>query len=216
VRLPRFTAISESFPGITGTDTVLARKRFLSTEFRKGILDLGLLIGLDLPFPEIPSLAPGLAGCRTLLELLKSLCYQSSRLASHARFRLVAEKEAVWLRDEGPSLLDDPADSLQIRLFRILGMIQVVQTVLGKQWRPRRILAACSYNRSIEAAAALGAESMLFDQPYWAIELDRRSLSTSLCSSAVNQQRPAEVPLPPGAPGFTLYPRLDIHFISHR
>ena len=170
---------------------------------REGIPDLGLVVGQGIPFPQVRSLVPGLTGARTLLELLRNLCFHSSRQASHADFRLVEEADgSIWLRDEGPPLLEDPVGGVQIRLFRVLGMIQVVQTVLGKQWRPRRILAVCSYNRSIDTAAALGAESVIYEQPYWAIQLDRETLNAPLLAPADGGNSAAAGVWRPGEPSF--------------
>jgi AraC-like DNA-binding protein len=144
---------------------------------REHIPDLGLLIGNEIPFGDIRSLSYFFRRCSTLQELLSTFCLQGPRQSSTRRFDIVRGPTGVWLQDTGTSLLGDRESDVQIRLYLLLGMIQVVQLVLGRSWRPRAIELPFKYNKAIEQSAYLGAENVYFDRAFAAIEVPLEALS---------------------------------------
>lgn len=153
---------------------------------REGVVDIGLLAGRSVPFSEIQSMLPQLGGCGCLQDLLVRFCSITPMQSTAARFELAYTHNGVWLRDVGKSLLEDSAACAQLRLFRILGMIQIVQKVLGKNWRPRQVLLPFSNLAGLEDSELLGAERVHFDQPYGAIAIPLHCLSTKLRSPSRN------------------------------
>ena len=144
---------------------------------REDIPDLGLLIGNEMPFGDIRSLSYWFRRCSTLHELLSTFCLQGPRQSSTRRFDIVRRPTGIWLRDTGTSLSGDRQSDVQIRLYLLLGMIQVVQLVLGKSWHPRAIELPFKYNKAIEQSGYLGAENVYFDRANSAIEVPLEALS---------------------------------------
>jgi AraC-like DNA-binding protein len=138
---------------------------------REDIPDLGLHIGNEMPFGDISSMSFMFRSCSTLQELLSTFCLQAERQSSTRRFDFVAGPAGVWLRDTGTSLLGNRQSDVQIRLYILLGMIQVVQLALGKSWRPRAIELPFKHHKAIEQSGYLGAENIYFDSAFSAIEL---------------------------------------------
>lgn len=157
----------------------------------EGISDLGLRIGESIPFSEIRTLAPQLGACVTLNELLETLCQIVPLQSSHCRFDLAKKESAVWLCDVGPSLLYDRDDCAQLRLYRLLGMIQVVQMALGDNWRPKVVTLPMRYNREVANSDLIGAKQVLFDQPHSAIEIPRTLLNQTLYEQQNSSMEPA-------------------------
>jgi len=147
---------------------------------REGIPDLGLLIGNAIPFSDIASMAFLFRDCSTLQQLLSTFCLQAPKQSSTRRVDMVRGQASVWLRDTGISLLGDRQSDVQIRLYILLGMIQVVQFALGKSWRPRTIELPFKYSRDIAQSAHLGAENVYFDRAFTAIEIPLEALSTRI------------------------------------
>lgn len=144
---------------------------------REDIPDLGLHIGNEMPFGDISSMSFLFRSCSTLQELLSTFCLQAGRQSSTRRFDFVRGPAGVWLRDTGTSLLGDRQSDIQIRLYILLGMIQVVQLALGKSWRPRAIQLPFKYHKAIAQSGYLGAENIYFDSAFSAIEVPLEALS---------------------------------------
>lgn len=162
---------------------------------REGIPDLGLLIGNEIPFGDIRSLAHFFASCSTLLEILSTLCLQGPMQSSTRRVAMVRGRSGVWLRDTGNSLTGDRQRDVQIRLYQLLGMIQVVQLALGKSWRPRRVELPFKYSKAIEQSGYLGAEDVYFDRAFSAIEVPLEALSAKLDSKPASGRLNVEAEL---------------------
>ena len=147
---------------------------------REDIPDLGLRIGNETPFSDIASMSLSFRSCGTLQELLSTFCSLAPEQSSTRRIDIVRGTNGVWLRDTGTSLLGDRQSDIQIRLYILLGMIQVVQLALGKSWHPRAIELPFKYNKAIEQSEYLGAEHIYFDRAYSAIEVPLEALSATI------------------------------------
>ncbi len=147
---------------------------------REAIPDLGLHIGSTTPFSDIASMSSLFGSCTTLQDLLSKFCLEAPRQSSTRRVEIVRRPPSVWLRDTGSSLLGDRQSDVQIRLYILLGMIQVVQLALGKSWRPRTIELPFKKNKAIEQSVYLGAENVFFDCAFSAIELPPAALSAKI------------------------------------
>lgn len=113
-------------------------------------------------------------------NLLKALCLFTPTQSSHTRFELLLKPDGVWLRSAGPSLMEGGDRPVQIPLYHLLGFIQMVQLALGESWRPRVIELPFAYHREIDQSPILGAENVLFDSEYAAIEIPAALLSTPM------------------------------------
>lgn len=147
---------------------------------REHIPDLGLLIGNEISFGDIRSLSYLFRRCSTLYELMSTFCLQGPIQSSTRRFDIVQRSSRVWLRDTGSSLSGDRQSDVQIRLYLLLGMIQVVQMALGRTWRPRSVELPFKYNKAIEQSDYLGAANAHFDRAFSAIEVPLEALSAKI------------------------------------
>ena len=95
----------------------------------------GLMAGETKPWTEIITIQPMFKDCLNLYELLKRLVVFAPKQSLTSRFALVEEGEFIWFVNLCPRLLPEK-ESIQIELFDILGMIQLVQACAGKNWRP--------------------------------------------------------------------------------
>jgi len=147
---------------------------------REQIPDLGLLVGNEIPFGDIPSMSYLFRRCSTLYELMSTFCLQGPVQSSTRRFDVVQRSSGVWLRDTGSSLSGDRQIDVQIRLYLLLGMIQVVQLALGRTWRPRSVELPFKYNKAIAQSDYLGVANVHFDRAFSAIEVPPEALSAKI------------------------------------
>jgi len=133
-----------------------------------------------MPFTDISSMSFLFQSCRTLHELLSTFCLQAPKQSSTRRFDIVRTPAGVRFRDTGISLLGDRQSDVQIRLYILLGMIQIVQLALGKSWRPRSIELPFKHNKAIEQSGHLSAENIHFERAFSAIEVPLETLSTKI------------------------------------
>jgi len=164
---------------------------------REGIGDLCLRIGNSVPFNKISSLAPQLSACITLAELLQAFCEAAKLQSTHARFDLLPDRSGVWIRSVGPPLLDNHADCAQLRLYHVLGCIQIAQTILGKDWRPTKVKLSQSHNQDVEDSPILAAEQLYFNQPYSAVHLSHKDLARRSIKPNEPGSRPLNIEQPP-------------------
>lgn len=115
--------------------------------------------------------------CVNLNELLQRFCKIVPMLATAERYGLELDGDIVWFSQKGPRLV---CDDSQVELFQVLGMIQLVQVVAGKQWRPPQIRFFCKYRKAIAEAKELNPSQILFSQAYPAIAVPRHLLCIEL------------------------------------
>jgi len=147
----------------------VARQEAMST--------FGLFAATTLPHQDIASLSPLIGGCINLHELLKRFCYIAPTQSNINEYVLREEKDLVWLEQQGFRLL---AEDVQVQLFEVMGMAQLVQLAAGQQWYPPEIHLTVEHCADIENSEELGFSRILFSQRYPAIAIPRRLLPLPL------------------------------------
>ena len=98
---------------------------------KEGCSIFGLVSGETKPWPEIITIQPLFKDCLNLYELLKRLIIFAPTQSLTSRSSLIEEDEYIWFVSPSPRLLPEK-ESIQIELFEILGMMQLVQACAGK------------------------------------------------------------------------------------
>ena len=102
----------------------------------EGIPDFGSGVARLTPWHKVESLIPLINNSKTLGELIRIFCEKAVNQRSNADFRLCNEDAISWFGYHGPVILKN---DVQIELYRITSMIQLVQLAAGSGWRPQRV-----------------------------------------------------------------------------
>lgn len=143
----------------------------------EGIQDFGKLATEAVAHDEMTALAPLLANCENLFDLLKRFCLVGPTLCDTASYIIETDQDNVVFKQKGDRLLDDDK---QVQLFEIAGMIQLVNLATDYQWHPAEIHLTFKPDHKIEGSELLGFSRVLFTQPYPAITIPRALLALPL------------------------------------
>jgi AraC-like DNA-binding protein len=176
--------------------------RFIEDVNRKeGVADFGLMAASTQPVQDISTLTPLIAGCGNLYDLLKRFCAVAPLQAYTGVYALQERGDLLWFSQIGEQLL---AEDIQVQLFDVLGMIQLVQLAAGSAWRPTEIHFTFGHQQVVEAAAELQPSRIRYHQAYPSISipchllpLPLPALNGDLEAAAAGPGEPAELaPLP--------------------
>jgi len=148
----------------------------------------GLFAATTLPHQDIASLSPLIGGCINLLELLKRFCDIAPTQSNINEYVLREEKDFVWFEQRGFRLL---ADDVQVQLFEVMGMAQLVRLAAGEHWCPPEIHLTVEHRAYIEDSEELGFSRILFSQRYPAIAIPRRLLPLPLPTPGTQAASPS-------------------------
>jgi AraC-like DNA-binding protein len=133
----------------------------------------GLKAAIELAPQDIETVRPLLAGCANLKQLLDRFVRIAPTQSNVCHYSLREDNDTVWFNYETPHLIDGYN---QVELYDIAGMIQIVQLVVGKLWRPAEIHFSFNYNYHIYNAEHLNPSNILFSKPHAAIAIPRHLL----------------------------------------
>ena len=145
----------------------------------------GLVAGKTKPWTEIVTIQPLFKDCLNLYELLKRVVIIAPTQSLTSRYALVEEGDFIWFVNLCPRLLPEK-ESIQIELFDILGMIQLVQAGVGKNWRPEEIHLTIKYDYEVEHASQLNPSCILFSKPHAKVKIPRKLLSLPISETISN------------------------------
>ena len=123
----------------------------------------GLLAAMELAHQDIASVKFLLQGYTNLKSLLERIIQITPYQSSVNKYVLSYKDDYVWLLQKGPRLTDDFE---QVELFEVAGMIQLVQLVMGENWRPSEIHFGFKFSRHVENAEMLNPSRIFFTQQY--------------------------------------------------
>ncbi|NQZ54197.1 MAG: helix-turn-helix domain-containing protein [Piscirickettsiaceae bacterium] len=157
----------------------------------EGIQDFGMLATQAIHHDEMEALAPLLTGCENLFDLLKRFCLVGPTICDTADYTIEIDQDRVTLKQRGDRLLDD---DIQVQLFEIAGMIQLINLATNYQWHPPEIHLTFKHHRDIENSELLGFSQILFNQSYPAITFPRAMLSLPLLLKHSHHSSPTTIP----------------------
>ncbi len=137
------------------------------------IPDFGSRVAQLTPWHKIPSLEPLIRKCAGLKNLLETFCQVASSQSSPVLFKL---------KDEGSHFSFYYTNTLffkgdiQLEMYRITSMIQLVQLATGSQWRPEAIRLIMPRSRVVKKCPLLSKSRIAFSQPISAIAIEANLL----------------------------------------
>ena len=97
------------------------------------IPDFGMQVAQAKPWYRIDSLQPLLHNKRSLRALLNTFCDLASSQSNVSDFNIRIEGEVCWFENHGQLLV---SNDIQMELYRVTSMIELVQLATGKNWKP--------------------------------------------------------------------------------
>jgi hypothetical protein len=96
----------------------------------------GSIVAQTAPWHKIKSLAPLIEESENLKDLLETFCEIAIQQSSHGSFYLIDKGSHYSFSYQGSSLIKG---DIQMELYRITCMIQLVQLANGAEWHPESI-----------------------------------------------------------------------------
>jgi len=147
----------------------------------QGARTFGLLAGNSITHLNIPGVQMLATGCANLYELLRRFSSIAKLYSNNAHYRIIQDAHCVHFAHTGRRYTEN---NIQVQMFQVLGMVQLVQHVCGTNWQPQEVHFCCSHNVDIEQAKALRAGKIRFEQAYPGITIPLVLLATPVSSSA--------------------------------
>ena len=135
--------------------------------------DFGSFVAQTTPWHKVLSLGPLIANSLNLKELLETFCESSSRQSSHVNFTLI---------DKGSHFdfcyTDTPVynGDIQMELYRVTSMIQLIQIAAGAEWRPETIRLIIPKTKAANSCPLLTSSNISFSQPDTAVSIETKLL----------------------------------------
>jgi AraC-like DNA-binding protein len=139
----------------------------------ENIPDFGSRVAQVTPWHKVSSLGPLIQNSPDLKHLLETFCEIGNSQSSSVLFTLI---------DEGSHFAFCYTNTLrykrdiQMELYRITSMIQLVQLATSTQWRPESIRLLMPGTETVDACSILAKSKISFSQPISAISIQRNLL----------------------------------------
>jgi AraC-like DNA-binding protein len=140
---------------------------------QEGLPDFGSRVAQVLPWHKVESLGPLLLGSSNLKQLLTTFCNIASSQSSNARFTLKKDGTVYWFRYTASPYFNY---DIQMELYRITSMIQLVQLSTGARWRPEVIKLLMPETRVVDACPLLTNSKIYFSQMHSAFTIQEELL----------------------------------------
>lgn len=140
----------------------------------EGVSNFGLMAGNSIAHQDISELASLISGCSNLHDLLKRFCLVTPFYSNCNNYVLEDEIRAIRFTQKGFRV---DVNDIQVQLFEVLGMIQIVQLAAGQDWRPDEICFTFARQSEVENSTELNPCRIFFSEPYPSITIPRHLLS---------------------------------------
>ena len=139
----------------------------------ESIPDFGSQVAQITPWHEVLSLGPLIQASADLKHLLETFCEIGSGQSSSVLFALVDEGSHFSFCYTNTLLYKR---DIQMELYRITSMIQLVQLATGIQWRPEAIRLIMPNTKTVDVCSLLTKSEISFSQADSAISIQRNLL----------------------------------------
>jgi AraC-like DNA-binding protein len=128
----------------------------------------GSLVAQTTPWHEVLSLGPLIENSKSLKHLLETFCEVASSQSSLVKFSLIDEDSHYSF-----SYSDRPIykGDIQMELYRLTSMIQLIQLATGEKWRPEYIRFNMPQTKAVNASPLLTKSNLAFSQTDSAISI---------------------------------------------
>jgi AraC-like DNA-binding protein len=140
----------------------------------QGIPDFGMQAAQVKPWYEIETMHPVLAAQPTLEALLETFCRIASGESNVARFELQRPDGICHFQYLSPPYINN---DIQMELYRISGMIDLIRVFAGKDWRPDSVELMMAENRIAAKNSVFAGCPLRFSRPGTAVVFARDLLS---------------------------------------
>jgi AraC-like DNA-binding protein len=142
----------------------------------ENIADFGMQVARAKPWFEIPTMRPRLKAQPDLGSLLAEFCQIAGGQSSNVTFAVntvngVCRFEYLL----NPLIVND----IQMEIYRVTSMIELVQVVAGKRWRPQTVNLLMAENGIVDQVAILSGLEIRFAKPCTAIHFPEALLEAS-------------------------------------
>jgi len=130
--------------------------------------DFGSFVAQTTPWHQVLSLGPLIENSKNLGSLLRTFCDIASSQSSLVKFTLVDEGTSSWF-----CYSDVPIDKgdIQMELYRITSMIQLVQLASGPGWLPEFVSLNMPWNASVKDCPSITKSTICYSQVDSAISI---------------------------------------------
>jgi AraC-like DNA-binding protein len=130
------------------------------------IPDFGMQVAQAIPWYEIDTLKKYLQDRHTLQELLETFCSLASGQSNTSGFSVRIDGTTCWFENVGKVLVNH---DIQMELYRVTSMIELVQLATGKNWKPAVVSLMMDRNQVVQKNRILDDCVLMFSQPKTAI-----------------------------------------------
>ena len=141
----------------------------------EGIPDFGMQAAQAMPWIEIQTMRPLLVAQPDLKSLLTTFCDIASSQSSNVTFALSYGTETCSFERRGKPLI---GNDIQMELYRVTSMIELVQVFTGRDWRPACVRLLMDDNRIVRANRILAGIKLSFAQDRTAVVFPAELLAT--------------------------------------
>jgi len=142
----------------------------------ENIADFGMQVARATPWFEIPTMKPRLETQPNLDSLLAQFCQIAGGQSSNVTFAVTTANDVCRFEYLlNPLIVND----IQMEIYRVTSMIELVQVIAGKRWRPQAVSLLMAENRIVDRVAILSGLEIRFAEPYTAIHFPRALLEAS-------------------------------------
>ena len=133
----------------------------------------GSLVAQTTPWHEVLSLGPLIENSKNLKHLVETFCEIASSQSSLVKFSLINEGSHYYF-----SYSDVPIynGDIQMELYRITSMIQLIHLATGEEWRPESIRLIMPQTKAVDASLLLTKSNIAFLQKDSAISIQSNLL----------------------------------------
>ena len=153
------------------------------------IPDFGMQVAQITPWHRVDSIQKHINKSESLKILLDSFCEITPSQSNVTSFALHTEDALGWFEYSGQPLI---SNDIQMELYRVTSMIELVQLAAGKNWRPLKVRLMMDKNRVVEKNSILNDCELLFSQARTAI-----AFPAGLLNATITLQ-PTDKPTHPG------------------
>jgi len=139
----------------------------------ENIADFGSQVAQTTPWHRVSSLAPLIQHCLSLKHLLETFCEITLSQSSATRFTLEEHDSHYTFSYDGLPLYKH---DIQMELYRVTCMIQLVQLSTGKDWRPEQISLMMPQNTTLNACGLIKKSKRCFSNKTTSITINRHLL----------------------------------------
>ena len=130
------------------------------------IPDFGMQVAQVTPWHQVESIEKRINKSQCLKTLLDSFCDITPSQSNVTSFTLHTENALGWFEYGGQPLI---SNDIQMELYRVTSMIELVQLAAGKNWRPLKVRLMMNKNRVVEQNSILNDCELIFSQKLTAI-----------------------------------------------